>query len=54
MGDEWLNKGKQVAKYKEVCGVVRRLIAKEGGGRLVWSWVPKRRSVRREVRRLGG
>jgi hypothetical protein len=45
LGDEWLNKGKQVANYKEVCGVVGRWVAYKGGGG---------GEVRREVRFING
>ncbi len=38
MGDEWLNKWKQVAEYKEVCGVVGRWVVK-GTVQRVLRWV---------------
>ncbi len=50
MGDEWLNKGKQVANYKEVCGVVGRWVVNKGVG-VLREPEPKRRRVRREVKR---
>ncbi len=57
MGDEWLNKRKQVAKYKEVCGVVGRWVVNKGVGVLREPGAQEKESKERgkemEVSKLG-